>query len=94
MANKRSNANQNRGRRDVVATSSPYEEARDELFQHIMQCGVIGAEPEHQTEWFDNTMAYLTDRYPELSPAQMTELRTLGQRFAQPPKRQAATSAA
>ena len=94
MANKRSNANQNRGRRDVVATSSPYEEARDELFQHIMQCGVIGAEPEHQTEWFDNTIAYLTERYPELSPAQMTELRTLGERFAQPPKRQAATSAA
>lgn len=94
MANKRSNGNQNRGRRDVVATPSPYEEARDELFQHVMQCGVIGAETEHQTEWFDNTIAYLTDRYPELSPAQIKELRTLGERFAQPPKRQAATSAA
>jgi len=94
MANKRSNGNQNRGRRDGSATSSPYEEARDELFQHIMQCGVIGSEPEHQTEWFDNTAAYLTDRYPELSPTQIKELRTLGERFAQPPKRQAATSAA
>lgn len=94
MANKRNTGNQNRGRRDVVATSSPYEEARDELFQHIMQCGVIGAETEHQTEWFDNTISYLTDRYPELSPTQIKELRTLGERFAQPPKRQAATSAA
>lgn len=85
---------QNRGRRDAVAPASPYEEARDELFQHVMQCGVIGAEPEHQKEWFDATMAYLTDRYPELSGTQITELRTLGERFAQPPKRQTATSAA
>ena len=94
MANKRTHGTPNRGRPNTQATPSPYEEARDELFQHVMQCGVIGAEPEHQTEWFDNTIAYLTERYPELSPAQMTELRTLGERFAQPPKRQAATSAA
>ena len=94
MANKRTHGTPNRGRQNTQATPSPYEEARDELFQHVMQCGVIGAEPEHQTEWFDNTIAYLTERYPELSPAQMTELRTLGERFAQPPKRQAATSAA
>ena len=94
MANKRTQGTPNRGRQNAPATPSPYEEARDELFQHVMQCGVIGAEPEHQTEWFDNTIAYLTERYPELSPAQMTELRTLGERFAQPPKRQAATSAA
>ena len=94
MANKRTQGTPNRGRQNAPATPSAYEEARDELFQHVMQCGVIGAEPEHQTEWFDNTIAYLTERYPELSPAQMTELRTLGERFAQPPKRQAATSAA
>ena len=91
---KKTHGNQHRGRQGVVATPTPYEEARDELFQHVMQCGVIGAEPEHQTEWFDNTIAYLAERYPELSPAQITELRTLGERFAQPPKRQAATSAA
>ena len=90
---KKSSSNNNRGRRDV-ATPSPFEEARDELFQHVMQCGVIGAEVEHQVEWFDQTMAYMTERYPELSPTQVKELRTLGERFAQPPKRQAATSAA
>jgi hypothetical protein len=94
MANKRTTGTPNRGRQNVAAAPSPFEEARDELFQHVMQCGVIGAEPEHQKEWFDNTVSYLTERYPELSPTQMQELRTLGERFAQPPKRQAATSAA
>ena len=91
---KKTNGTQNRGRREVVATSTPFEEARDELFQHVMQCGVIGASTDDQREWFDNTLAYLTDRYPELSPVQMQELRTLGERFAQPPKRQPAGSAA
>ena len=66
---------------------SPFEEARDELFQHIMRCGVIGADPEHQTEWFNDTMQYLGDRYHELSKSELGELRTLGERFAQPPKK-------
>lgn len=70
-----------------AARPTAFEEARDELFQQIMQCGVIGADPEHQTEWFQDTMAYLSDRYPELSPPQLAELRTLGDRFVQPPKR-------
>ena len=92
---KRNHGNQNRGSRGPVATPTPFEEARDELFQHVMQCGVIGAEVEHQVEWFDQTMAYMTERYPELSPTQLKELRTLGERFAQPPKgRATATSAA
>lgn len=56
------------------------------MFQHIMRCGVIGSAPEHQTEWFDQTIQYLEDRYHELSEAQVAELRTLGQRFCQPPK--------
>ncbi len=75
---------------------TPFEEARDELFQHVMSCGVIGSEPEHQKEWFDATMAYMTDRFSELAPTQLRELRTLGERFAQPPKRQqqVATTAA
>lgn len=94
-SNNRNNGNtNNRGRRDTAAPSA-FEEARDELFQHIMSCGVIGSEPEHQGEWFDATMAYMTDRYPELQAEKLQELRTLGERFAQPPKRQApATSAA
>jgi hypothetical protein len=95
MARPRNNSanTTNRGRRDSSGPS-PSEEARDELFQHVMSCGVIGADPEHQKDWFDETMAYMSERYHELSPAQLQELRTLGERFAQPPKRQASTSAA
>jgi len=80
--------------RSAPTQASPYEECRDELFQHIMRCGVVGALPEHQEEWFAETMKYLTDRYPELSPEQLTELRTLGLRFAQPPKKPGANDAA
>ena len=65
---------------------SPFEQARDELFQHIMRCGVVGSEPEHVAEWFDETMKYMTDRFPELDEARISELKTLGMRFAQPPK--------
>ena len=71
-----------------TAAPNPYDECRDELFQHIMRCGVIGAAPEHQEEWFAETLKYLSERYPELSESQIGELRTLGMRFAQPPKRQ------
>ena len=68
---------------------SAFEQARDELFQHIMTCGVVGADLEHQTEWFDDTMKYFVERYPELSEGQVTDLRKLGERFAQPPKARA-----
>lgn len=56
------------------------------MFQHIMQCGVIGAEPEHQAEWFDDTMKYLAERYVELTEREVGQLRVLGERFVQPPK--------
>ena len=68
------------------AMPTPFEEARDELFQHIIRCGVIGSAPEHQEEWFADTMKYMADRYPELAERDLAELRTLGDRFAQPPK--------
>jgi hypothetical protein len=77
----------NRHTRSTPATPSPFEEARDELFQHIMQCEVIGSHPEDQELWFGETMVYLEQRYPELSKEQLAELRKLGARFAQPPKR-------
>lgn len=70
----------------MPSVASGFDQARDELFQHIMRCGVVGADPEHQSEWFDDTIAYIAERYPELSDAQVTELRTLGGRFCQPPK--------
>ncbi len=73
-----------------TAAPSPADEARNELFQHIMSCGVIGALPEHQTEWFDETMKYFSERYPELSKQQIADLRVLGERFAAPPVRKTA----
>jgi len=75
-----------RNRRRETAAPTPFEQARDELFQHVIRCGVLQAAAEHQIEWFDDTMKYLEDRYPELSDAQLAELRTLGHRFCQPPK--------
>ena len=76
------------------AEPSPFEQARDELFQHIMRCGVVGADPEHVEEWFAETIKYMTDRFPELSEQQIGELRTLGLRFAQPPKTRTESDAA
>lgn len=80
------NNTKNRFRKEPVRSATPFEEARDELFQQIMRCGVVGAAPDDQKDWFDNTMEYLTERYHELAPGQMDELRVLGERFAQPPK--------
>jgi hypothetical protein len=84
----------NRNRKRDVALPSPFEQARDEMFQHIIRCGVLQASPEHQKEWFDETIGYLTDRYHELEADEMTELRTLGERFCQPPKAKVESDAA
>jgi len=51
---------------------------------------VIGAEPDDQKDWFDSTLSYLSDRYHELNPKQMAELRVLGERFSQPARIKAA----
>lgn len=80
-------AKQKNRTRSTPSTPTPFEEARDELFQHIMQCEVIGAHPDDQESWFNDTITYLEQRYPELSKEQLAELRKLGSRFAQPPKR-------
>lgn len=69
-----------------VAVPTPFEEARDEMFQHIMQCGVIGCEPEDQAQWFDDTMRYLAERFSELTQKELGQIRLLGERFVQPPK--------
>lgn len=71
----------------------PFASARDELFQHIIGCDVVGADPAHQKEWFDETMAYMKERFHELDGSQLAELRTLGERFAQPAKRSEAVGA-
>ncbi len=77
----------------MAAPPSAFDQARDELFQHIMRCGVIGSDPEHMREWFDETTAYFAERYHELSKTQIADLRVLGERFAAPTKRPEATAA-
>ena len=67
-----------------IATPTAFEQARDELFSHILRCGVLEAALEHQTEWFDDTMLYLADRYADLTEQQFAQLRTLGERYCRP----------
>jgi hypothetical protein len=67
-----------------ASTPTTFEQARDELFSHILRCGVLEASPEHQNEWFDDTMGYLRDRYEELDDEQVSELRVLGERYCRP----------
>ncbi len=61
-----------------------FDRARDELFSHILRCGVLQAQPEHQKDWFDDTMEYLSERYPELVEEDLGRLRTLGERYCRP----------
>ena len=60
------------------------DQARDELFSHILRCGVLEAAPEHQKEWIDDTMQYIADRYTDLNESQLAQVRILGERFCQP----------
>ncbi len=67
-----------------TAIPTTFEQARDELFSHILRCGVLEAAPEHQKEWFDDTMLYLADRYEDLTEPEIEQLRTLGERYCRP----------
>ncbi len=82
-------------RRTTPAPQAPrlFDQARDELFSHILRCGVLEALPEHQKEWFDDTMLYLAERYEDLSEEERGQLRTLGERYCQPVMNRPATSA-
>ena len=79
----------NKSRRASEAVS--FDQARDELFSHILRCGVIEALPEHQKDWMDDTMLYLADRYEDLSNEELAQLRVLGERFCQPVQRKVET---
>jgi hypothetical protein len=73
--------------RRAPAAASTFDQARDELFSHILRCGVIEALPEHQAEWFEDTMQYLADRYEDLTKETLQQLRELGERYCQPVQR-------
>lgn len=76
-----------RNDRKAPVSASALDQARDELFSHVLRCGVIEALPEHQKEWFDDTMQYIAERYTELSEQELAQLRTLGERYCQPVRR-------
>jgi hypothetical protein len=61
-----------------------FEQARDELFSHILRCGVLQATPDHRNEWFEDTIKYLAERYTDLSERDFDDLRQLGERFCRP----------
>jgi hypothetical protein len=67
--------------------AAAFAQARDELFSHILRCGVIDALPEHQKDWFDDTMGYIAERYEDLSEEEQKQLRLLGERYCQPVRR-------
>ena len=68
----------------LSAHDAPTDEIRDELFSHIQRCGVLDATKEDREEWLSDTMDYLADRYPELSPFQIAEAETMGRRYLRP----------
>lgn len=67
-----------------MRTSTPFDDARDELYSHILRCGVLEAQEEHRREWFDDTMEYMTERYTMLTDEELAELRRLGERYCRP----------
>lgn len=60
------------------------ELARNELFSHIQRCGVLGASESDQTEWLDDTMGYIADRYPDLGKLELAHLESMGRRYLRP----------
>jgi len=74
------------------AMPTALDQARDELFSHILRCGVLEAAAEHQKEWQDDTMQYIGERYA-LTPEQLTQVRALGDRFCQPVVKRSAAAA-
>jgi hypothetical protein len=70
------------------------DRARDELFSHINRCGVLQASPEDQDTWMNETIEYLGERYPDLSDAELDELRAVGVRFCKPAIRHGAENTA
>lgn len=76
----------NRERRNRTERRAPnaVDRARDELFSAIRQCGVIDANEEEQIAWMDETLQFMAERHPELTPADLAGLKDTGLRFCRP----------
>lgn len=60
------------------------DRARDELFSHIQRCDVLEAAEDHQQEWLEETMEFMTERYPDLTQLQLAQLEAMGRRYIRP----------
>ncbi len=78
MARKRS------GGRRMKREASTFDRARDELFSAIRQCGVIEADQGEREEWMTETLGFMSERHPELTPPELDQLRVTGLRFCGP----------
>ncbi len=67
-----------------MSDSKLLDRARDELFSHINRCGVMEASEADQTEWMNETIDYLSERYPTLGGHELRFLHAVGMRFCQP----------
>ncbi len=64
--------------------ATAFDRARDELFSAIRQCGVIAASEEEQSAWMDETLQFMAERHPELTPSELRDLKDTGLRFCRP----------
>lgn len=60
------------------------DRARDELFSHIHRCAVLEASDDQQQEWMNETIEFMGERYPDLTPRHLEELKAIGLRFCHP----------
>ena len=67
-----------------LSDSKLLDRARDELFSHINRCGVMEAGEADQTDWMNDTIDYLSERYPSLGGHELRFLHAVGMRFCQP----------
>jgi hypothetical protein len=58
-----------------------YEEARDELFSHLLKSRIAEAEPARRHAWLADTLAYLQLRYPQLPGVRLQHLEEAAERF-------------
>jgi hypothetical protein len=64
--------------------TSHLDQARNDLFGHINRCGVLQATEEQQVEWMNDTIEYIGECYPSLSPKELEDLKQIGLRFCRP----------
>ena len=64
--------------------ATSFDRARDELFSAIRQCGVMEAHQEEREEWMNETLGYMAERHPDLTPTELDQLKSTGLHFCGP----------